>query len=70
MSDNIVEILPFLGIIVIGCASFYFCCKKIKLLQNEIINEIIIENIEEEIEEIEIPPPYKLTDEPPIYHSV
>jgi hypothetical protein len=76
MSDNL-ELLPFFGFIIIACVSFYVCCKKIKLLQNEIIRE----NIEPEIEEIIIneneitndntsltlPPPYKLRDDPPIY---
>jgi hypothetical protein len=70
------ELLPFFGFIILGCATFYVCCKKIKNLQNEInreniqleleIEEIIVEENSEN-ENLSLPPPYKLRDDPPSY---
>ena len=76
MSNNNEELWPLAGIVCLGIACLYLCCKKIKLLKDEIDNVVREQVINEEVELLVnqrrvvnqlIPPPYKINDEPPVY---
>ncbi len=78
MSNNNEELLPLLGIIGLGVACFYVCCKKIKSLKDNInnVNNVNVNRVEIINEEVELLqnrrrslelPPYKIRDDPPVY---
>jgi hypothetical protein len=76
MSNNNEELWPLAGILCLGLACFYLCCKKIKSLKDEIDNVVREQVINEEVELLVnrrqvvnqlVPPPYKINDEPPVY---
>jgi hypothetical protein len=69
MSNNNEELLPLLGIIGLGVACFYVCCKKKKSLKDNInnVNNVNVNRVEIINEEVELLVTPQVVNELPLF---